>query len=653
MEEFREKDWPVYTGSESHDLSPIILSSRSTSLAQPSPSRTRPRPVNPKKTRPRKRVAANRNITRIHMSDESDHEDPVSPAAAAAVAGSPHNESSDGQENRHRVSHLKLPKAKKKRRRLDENAQAKGQQDSDLEEEDVMFSSLESSKRDDLVRYIGLHPLLTSAHPMKQSVWRRYLNDVRTKATSVGLSKLLTNRLVRYVQRNYLEMPDGYDASPSEPDSTVCDEQITSSVSKAKIETHTRKRSRQSSEHPRAKKAKTQVVSPATRAAPDSAAESPFVLNRPEISLKVARKWKSNFTFNNAATANDPPSVGDAPTWVDLPPVNDTPTVRESPTFVHVSPVDDAAPLAHHTSVADASTVEDMPFVDDASILDDALTMSDRPSVAGSPKVDDMPSVADASSVYDAPVIDDTHAVDDSAAVGNPRSAEDASGAWKSKPRKSTHAEQSPLAPQDEGRALSTEAEITREMSHPQLNSQITNDETVAMSKKEKKKQKKQKKRESQIQRAIDAPKTAHSMLTHRSSKKVIRRRSLVSSAPTTNSKRKKSKKQREKDRKRRKSEQEQGNTSVDMHKEKHKHQLTEAAKSSEMSPRPHTPQRHNKHHNTNVVKPVEMSPPRPHTPQPQIRPAYGQSQMSPPSSARKSPFAALSPDPAKWDMDF
>jgi hypothetical protein len=187
-------------------------------------------------------------------------------------------------------------------------------------------------------------------------------------------------------------------------------------------------------------------------------------------------------------------------------------------------------------------------------------------------------------------------------------------------------------------------------MSLPQLKSQITADQPVAMSKKERKKQKK---RESQIQQAIDVPRNTHSMLIYRSSKKVIRRRSLVSSAPSTDSKRKKSKKQREKDRKRRKSEQEQANASVDTHNEKHQHLLTDVAKPSEMSlSRPHTPQRHNQHHNTNVVKPAGMSPPRPHTPQPQIR-AYGQSQMSPPSSARKSPFAALSPDPAEWDMDF
>ncbi|KAJ5975554.1 hypothetical protein N7481_009261 [Penicillium waksmanii] len=604
MEEFREKDWPVYTGSESHDLSPIILSSRSTSLAQPSPSRTRPRPVNQQKTRSRKRVAANRDITRIYMSDESDHEDHVSPAAAA-VAGSPRNESSDGQENRHRVSHLKLPKTKKKRRPLDDNVQPKVQQDSDLEEEDTIFSPLESSKRDDLIRYIGLHPLLTSAQPMKQSAWRRYLDDVRTKAASVGLSKLLTNRLVRYVQRNYLETPDGYDAAPSEPDSTVCDEQIASSVSKAKIETHPRKRSRQSSEHPRAKKAKTQIASPATRATPDSAIESvplPMMLRPLEFLLSTILL----LLFD------------DTPTFVDLTPVNDTPTATDSPTFedapttVHVPSADDAPTLVDLTPVADASTVEDMPFVDEASTLDDALTVDDRPSVADALTVDEMASVADASIVDDSP-IDDTPAVDDSAAVGNTRIVENASGSRKNKSRKNRHAEQSPLAAQIRGCTLSTDAEITREMSPPQLKSQITNDQPVAMSKKQKKKQKK---RESQIQQAIDVPRTTHSMLTDPSSKKVIRRRSLVSSAPSADSKRKKGKKQREKDRKRRKFEQEQANASVDTHKEKDKHQPMDVAKPSEMSPSlPHTPKRQHKHHNTNVVKPVEMSPPRPHTP--------------------------------------
>jgi hypothetical protein len=90
--------------------------------------------------------------------------------------------------------------------------------------------------------------------------------------------------------------------------------------------------------------------------------------------------------------------------------------------------------------------------------------------------------------------------------------------------------------------------------------------------------------------------------------------------------------KKKEKARKRRKSEQQQANANVDTDMESHDH------------------------HHTHVAEPAEVSASRPHTPKRQILPSYDQSQILQPSSAHKSPFAVLSPDPTQWEigeMDF
>ncbi|KAJ5744927.1 hypothetical protein N7533_009797 [Penicillium manginii] len=684
MEEFKEKDWPVYTGSESHDLSPIILSSPSTSLAQHSPS-ARASPLDVNKTRLRKRPTASRHITRVYMPAESHNEKHVSPATA--VTASSRSESSDGQENQDRARHPKVPKTKNKRRPLYDHAEPSNQQDSDLQEEDALFSSLEVLKRHDLIKYIGTHPLLKSSYPLKRSAWRRYVNDVRTTATSFGLSKSLTNRLVRYVHKNYFSTPVGRDAGPSEPDPTVCDEQMANSVSKAKTDRPSRKRSRLSSEHPRAKRAKTQVASPDIGVARDRAVEnlplpSASVSNCSEISSSQTPEFKKAVTFKKADIVKVASTVDDAPTFIDLT-FDDSSADEAASTVVHVPPVEDAPTSAHGLPVADAAPVDDVPFVDSAStldktlqgdvddtpIVDDASLVADPSSVADDPtlddtpivdvatavedvsivdnastldktlecddrsSVDDMPSVADIHTVDDAHIDDDAPTVGDSAA-GNVHGVEEASKSRKSKSSEKRHVAQSAVSPQNKTHALSAAAGIARKIPPPQLESQITNDQPVAMSKKERRKQNKREKRASQIQQAIDVPGTSHSMLTHRSSKKMIRRRSLVSSALSTDLKRKRDKK-KEKARKRRKSEQQQTNANVDTDMESHDHHHTHVAEPAE---------------------PAEVSASRPHTPKRQILPSYDQSQILQPSSAHKSPFAVLSPDPTQWEigeMDF
>lgn len=519
LQESKEEEWPVYTGSEKYSLSPSILSSRSASLGQQSPYFPRPSPTNKPKRTPRKRPVANRTITMMNFSDDSDEEICTTPSADPPEAG-PVDGANDGKRKSHPASRVKHTKAKKERLPLETSMENTSQQDSDLEEEELIFSSLVPSQRDQLIQTIGKHELLRHPYAMTRSVRQKFEGDLRKLAASAGLSKPLIQRLIRYVRKNYFEPTGGCEGSPTNPpkDKTgpaVVNEHIEDKGTKSNIDTYSRKRRRHSSELATPRKAKKKSIPPTTTVDPETAVET------------IAHPETPPGLFHRTGTRKSPRGKY-------VPVFNDTPVIENSPAPKHFL----AAKSSPVSQRGDSRKIS--PVRNSVSKLHNRIQR----------QVD--------------------------------------------------------------------EAEPSHEVSRPRSKSQTPNSQSE--------KKKRQQKRLSEKHRGVEIPRNPMSMLTHRTSKKIVRRRSLITFGQSTSGNRAKNKKKQ----KRRKSEP-QPNIATDDSSKENREDISKP---------------------TAISQPLPL--PRPKTPERQIlQSPNSQSHLRTPSSPRKSPFAPLSPDPALWDMDF
>lgn len=287
MDDPKEEDWPIYPGSEGHSSSPSLFSSRSESLAQQSYHFTQSSTTNAKQRRARDRPAAKRNITVVDL-DESGEEPNLAHTAGTMQVCST-DRPSDHKENRKRASRTKLPTKKKAREPLNDNGHGNNQEDSDVDEEEIMFSSLKPSDRDHLIQYIGFHPLLQSAQPMERSARRNFEADIRGKASSVGMTKLWISRLVRYVRRIHFDTKDD---PPQPAPSVVAEKHIQDEEPEPTIHKRSLKRGRHSPEQTTAKKARTHSTSTSSPIYRDTMVQtrreepSPIIITDCEVSVQ-------------------------------------------------------------------------------------------------------------------------------------------------------------------------------------------------------------------------------------------------------------------------------------------------------------------------------------------------------------------------------
>jgi len=215
MEESREEDWPWFAGSDNPSVSPSTFSSRSASCARQSHYFTDSSPSKSKKSGPRRRIPATRHITVIDLIEDSDAESSPDSAPPSAT-NFPSDGASDQKENEEQASRIKDRRKAKTRQPL-KDAQGRNTQesiqDNDLEEENDIFSSLKLSKRERLIKYIGRDLPLKYPQSMDIPTRKKFLDDVRNKAASYGISEMSIDRLIRYVQKIYF----GTDDPPSKP----------------------------------------------------------------------------------------------------------------------------------------------------------------------------------------------------------------------------------------------------------------------------------------------------------------------------------------------------------------------------------------------------------------------------------------------------
>jgi len=73
-------------------------------------------------------------------------------------------------------------------------------------EEDMIFGSLEPSRRDELLYFVASHSFMQNREvPVRRSVRRQFVNDIRRAAISAGMDESAVDALIFYVRKLYLE----------------------------------------------------------------------------------------------------------------------------------------------------------------------------------------------------------------------------------------------------------------------------------------------------------------------------------------------------------------------------------------------------------------------------------------------------------------
>ena len=73
-------------------------------------------------------------------------------------------------------------------------------------EEDIIFASVEPSRRDELLHFVVSHSFMQNREaPVRRSLRRQFVEDMRKEAASVGMDESAIDGLVLYVRRLYLE----------------------------------------------------------------------------------------------------------------------------------------------------------------------------------------------------------------------------------------------------------------------------------------------------------------------------------------------------------------------------------------------------------------------------------------------------------------
>ncbi|KAJ5242627.1 uncharacterized protein N7469_000954 [Penicillium citrinum] len=289
MEESREEDWPWFTGSDNPSVSPSTFSSRSESHARQSHYFTDSTPSKGKKSGPRRRIPATRHITVIDLIEDSDAESSPDSAPPSAT-----NFPSDGA-----------------RRNPQESVQ-----DSDLEEENDIFSSLNPSKRERLIKYIGRDLPLKYPQSMETPTRKKFLGDVRNKAASYGISELLIDRLIHYVQKIYF----GTDNPPSKPARQmvippVGDDAQRNESAKLNTSTKSSKQSQYSPQHSAGKNARVQSALSIPETNLETAdgdviqSSTPVIGNSPKKSILKSRRSGHKGTYEGHDTREQHPNV--------------------------------------------------------------------------------------------------------------------------------------------------------------------------------------------------------------------------------------------------------------------------------------------------------------------------------------------------------
>lgn len=73
-------------------------------------------------------------------------------------------------------------------------------------EEDIIFASVEPSRRDELLHFVVSHSFMQNREaPVRRSLRRQFVKDMRREAASVGMDESAIGRLILYVRKLYLE----------------------------------------------------------------------------------------------------------------------------------------------------------------------------------------------------------------------------------------------------------------------------------------------------------------------------------------------------------------------------------------------------------------------------------------------------------------
>ncbi|KAJ5204296.1 uncharacterized protein N7498_005175 [Penicillium cinerascens] len=73
-------------------------------------------------------------------------------------------------------------------------------------EEDIIFASVEPSRRDELLHFVVSHSFMQNREaPVRRSLRRQFVKDMRREAASVGMNESAIDGLILYVRRLYLE----------------------------------------------------------------------------------------------------------------------------------------------------------------------------------------------------------------------------------------------------------------------------------------------------------------------------------------------------------------------------------------------------------------------------------------------------------------
>ncbi|KAJ5092016.1 hypothetical protein NUU61_006886 [Penicillium alfredii] len=79
-----------------------------------------------------------------------------------------------------------------------------GAVEAEAPEEDILFASLESPQRDDLLHFIASHPFMHQPQPARRSARRQFTDQIRNEAMQLGMDKESANGLIQYVRQLYL-----------------------------------------------------------------------------------------------------------------------------------------------------------------------------------------------------------------------------------------------------------------------------------------------------------------------------------------------------------------------------------------------------------------------------------------------------------------
>lgn len=77
-------------------------------------------------------------------------------------------------------------------------------------EEVSLFPTLDQERRDRLSRYIASHHFIVKEGPVvRRQEWRKFTQEIRAEAATVGLDEEAIQRLIRYVRKLYRELYEG------------------------------------------------------------------------------------------------------------------------------------------------------------------------------------------------------------------------------------------------------------------------------------------------------------------------------------------------------------------------------------------------------------------------------------------------------------